>query len=407
MYIKKRKYMNQIKFILCKDTLIIVFVLNIYLYLWSTAVLAQSVFQMQTVNGTPAFDAVVNYCGQKWGEYLNSSVPIKVKVYYANLFGQTLGITIPNGRRDFLNAPIDSVWYPTSLANALAGVELNPGEDDMNIFIDNTANWYMGLDGNPPANKYDLVSVVMHEIAHGLGFLALSNIKNGEGSFGYIDESDLAPLVLSFPFPDLQGKYAIYSTFIENLSGQQLDDTLIFANPSLELAAQFTGNQLYFNGVNAVLANNNQRVRLYAPATFAFGSSLHHLDENTYPPSNPNTMMTPFIAKGESHLEPGPVALAILQDLGWSVNLDASVENMKHNNFTVFPNPATDYVYVQAYSPVIEPLHWEIVNVSGVVIQQGVMQNTSAPVMVTLHDLPAGLYFCRVGDAVEKMMVVK
>lgn len=368
---------------------------------------AQAVFQIQTVNGTPEFDAVVNYCGEKWGEYLNSTIPIKVKIYFMNLFGQTLGITIPNGRRDFPNTPIDSVWYPTSLANALAGVELNPGEDDMNIFIDNSANWYFGLDGNTPSNKYDLVSIVMHEIAHGLGFMALSKIENGLGSFGLVNSSDIAPLITSFPFPNLEGKYAIYSTFIENLAGAELDDTTIFANPSPELATQFTNNQLYFNGVNAVLANNNQRVRLYAPSTFAFGSSLHHLNESTYPPGNPNSMMTPFISLGETEHEPGPVALGILQDLGWSVNLDASVENIKQNKFFLFPNPSSDYVFIQVYSPFIKPLQWEIINISGVLIKQGVMHNNSQPIIISLHDLSSGVYFCRVGDMVQKMTVVK
>lgn len=383
--------------------------LFLFLILFGLAVQiqAQAVFQIQTVNGTTEFDAVANFCGQKWQEYLNSSVPIKVKIYYVNLFGQTLGITIPNGRRDFPNAPVDSVWYPTSLANALAGVELNPGEDDMNIFIDNTANWYFGLDGNTPSNKYDLVSIVMHEIAHGLGFMALSKIESGLGSFGWINSSDIAPLITSFPFPNLEGKYAIYSTFIENLAGDELDDTTIFANPSPELATQFTSNQLYFNGVNAVLANNNQRVRLYAPSTFAFGSSLHHLNESTYPPGNPNSMMTPFISLGESEHEPGPVALGILQDLGWSVNLDASVENIKQDKFYLFPNPSSDYVFIQTSSSLIKPLWWEVVDLSGIVIKQGVVQDTSQPISISLHDFSSGIYFCRVGDMVQKMMVVK
>lgn len=368
---------------------------------------AQSVFQMQTVNGTPSFDAVVNYCGQKWGEYLNSSVPIKVRVYFANLFGQTLGITIPNGRRDFPNAPLDSVWYPTALANALAGSELNSGEDDMNIFIDNTANWYFGLDGNTPPNKYDLVSVMMHEIAHGLGFMALSDINNGEGSFGYVEQSDIAPLVLSFPFPEQQGKYAVYSTFIENLSGQELDDTTIFLNPSVALATQFTSNQLYFNGTNAVLANNNQRVRLYAPSSFAFGSSLHHLNESTYPPGNPNSMMTPFIGPGETEHEPGPVALGILQDLGWSVNLDASIDNVSQSPWMVFPNPAREYVFIRPQFVLKSSYSWELVDVSGTVCRQGTIHQSTEPIAISLHELAAGVYFFKIDNLTQKILITK
>lgn len=383
------------------------YVWMIFYFLIIVNIHGQSVFQMQTVNGTPAFDAVVNYCGQKWGEYLNSSVPIKVKVYFANLFGQTLGITIPNGRRDFPNAPLDSVWYPTALANALAGTELNPGEDDMNIFIDNTANWYFGLDGNTPSNRYDLVSVMMHEIVHGLGFMALSDINNGEGSFGYVEQSDIAPLVLSFPFPEQQGKYAVYSTFIENFSGQELDDTTIFPNPSVALATQFTSNQLYFNGTNAVLANNNQRVRLYAPATFAFGSSLHHLNESTYPPGNPNSMMTPFIGLGETEHEPGPVALGILQDLGWSVNLDASIDNVSQAPWMVFPNPAREYVFIRPQFVLKSSYSWELVDISGTVCRQGTIQQLSEYIAIPLYELAAGVYFIKFDNLAQKILITK
>ncbi|MBE2247730.1 MAG: T9SS type A sorting domain-containing protein [Candidatus Competibacteraceae bacterium] len=310
--------------------------------------MGQSTFQIDVVNGNAEIDAASTYCEAIWGEYLNSNVPIKIKLYYANLSGSTLGITIPNGRRDFPGAPIDSTWYPTSLANALAGYELNVGEDDMNIFMDNSANWYFGLDGNTPSGKYDFVSVLMHEIAHGLGFMALTKIEGGQGSFGYITPIDLAPLIFSFPFPNLEGKYSVYATFMENLSGNHLDDTSLYQNPSNALASQFTSNQIYFNGSFSYVANNNQRVRLFAPSTFEFGSSLHHLNESSYPAGNPNSMMTPYIAAGESHHHPGPVAIAMLQDMGWSVNTDASFEDVSEiQPVQVFPNPASTFVFVQ------------------------------------------------------------
>ena len=44
----------------------------------------------------------------------------------------------------------------------------------------NNINWYYGIDSNKPANTIDLLSVVMHEIGHGLGdFFKLMN----EGRF--------------------------------------------------------------------------------------------------------------------------------------------------------------------------------------------------------------------------------
>lgn len=359
------------------------------LLLISFSSFGQSTIQIDVVNGTQQVEDAAAYCSNIWSAYLNSSVPIKITLYYVNLSGSTLGITIPNGRYNFPGALIDSVWYPTTLANALSGTELNPNEDDMNVFIDNTVAWYFGLDGNTPYNKYDFVSVLMHEIAHGLGFMALSKIENGEGSFGYITPTDLAPLVFSFPFPDLAGRYAVYSTFIENQAGELLSDSHTFHNPSTELAAQFTSNQLYFNGSLAKLANNNQRVRLFAPANFEFGSSLHHLNESTYPPNNPNTMMTPYISAGESQHHPGPVAIAILQDLGWSVNADVSLENeMGVHSIKIFPNPAVSSIHIYADQYLANETI-EIFNMQG---QRLLSQAFSEQLYLSLADWADGVY---------------
>lgn len=43
------------------------------------------------------------------------------------------------------------------------------------MFNSNT-NWYYGIDGNPPSTKYDLISTVLHEIGHGLGFSRLCTL---------------------------------------------------------------------------------------------------------------------------------------------------------------------------------------------------------------------------------------
>src|SRR5262245_1231443 len=108
---------------------------------------AQATFSFTNTGTTPQMDSAIAYAGNIWGQYLISSVPIKIHLYYINLFGATLAITIPNGERDFSSAPVDSVWYASCLANSLEGIELNPGEDDINIFFDNNVTWYLGTDG--------------------------------------------------------------------------------------------------------------------------------------------------------------------------------------------------------------------------------------------------------------------
>ena len=63
------------------------------------------------------------------------------------------------------------VFYPVALAEKIAGKSLNTDlEGDLVLTINSSVNWYMGTDGQTPKTKYDLVTVVLHEVCHGLGF---------------------------------------------------------------------------------------------------------------------------------------------------------------------------------------------------------------------------------------------
>jgi hypothetical protein len=86
-------------------------------------------------------------------------------------------------------------------------------------------------------------------------------------------------------------------------------------NPSPALKTQLTGNLLYFNGpvVNSYLSAG--RAKIYAPSTFEVGSSIAHLDEETYKTSD--ALMTPFISRGEAIHNPGMLVRSMLGDMGW------------------------------------------------------------------------------------------
>lgn len=325
-------------------------------------------FAFTNTGTTPQIDSAITYAGNLWGQYINSSVPIKIHVYYMNLFGTTLAITIPNGRRDFPSAPVDSVWYPSCLANAMEGVEINPGEDDMNIYFDNTHSWYFGTDANCPGGSYDFVTTLLHEIGHGLGFLSLSKLDGDTlGSFGFITSADLAPLVTTFPFPNLQGKHSIFSHYMENVGGQSIVDTSLFPNPSNILGSQFKSNGIYFNAPLAVAQNGGTRVRIFAPTLYAEGSSMEHINESTYPPTNPNTLMTPYEGMSEEHHSPGPLNIAILEDIGWNVN-HIGLENVLSDlRMVVFPNPVGDQSFLRV-DETLENELLEIIDMSGRVV---------------------------------------
>ena len=191
--------------------------------------------------------------------------------------------------------------YPVALAEKIAGRNLNDDlQGDMRLTINSTQPWYLGTDGNTPVGKYDLVTVVLHEICHGLG---IYDSFSTDGTIGWYG---------STPW--------IYDTFIENNSGNKLTDTLKFKNYSAALKSELTGGQLYFNGplLTKYCQLNNYsilRAKLWAPSKWDPGSSISHLDENTTLPVN--FLMTPAIDFGEAIHNPGKYTFSILGDLGW------------------------------------------------------------------------------------------
>ncbi|MBN1888840.1 MAG: DNRLRE domain-containing protein [Thermoflexales bacterium] len=242
-----------------------------------------------------AFDYAVSI----WASQINSSVPIVINACWTTLEPGVLGYGGAPYRRNFTNAPRSSTWYPVALANALAGYDLNGSNAEINVGYSSEFNWYYGTDGNTPSDRYDFASVVLHEVCHGLGFSGSMEVSGGLGSWGSNGDPD------------------IYDRFTENGSGQSLLDTGLFPNPSTALAAQLTSGNLYFDGPNANAANGGARPKLYAPGTWSQGSSYSHLDEIFN--GTPNALMTYSLGRAEANHSPGPIALGLLKDVGWTI----------------------------------------------------------------------------------------
>lgn len=241
-----------------------------------------------------AFTFAVNI----WGGLLNSSVPISVNACWASLASGLLGHAGARSViRNFTGAPMANTWYPVALANALSGTDQNGTTAEIEAgFASSSINWYFGTDGNPGSSQYDFVSVVLHEVGHGLGFLGSMSVSGGQGSWGSL------------------GSPNVYDRFTQNGSGQSL--TTSFPNPSAALATQLTSGNVYFSGTNANAANGGTPVKLYAPGTWSPGSSYSHLD--TIYDGTVNALMTYSLSSGTPVHDPGPVTLGIFKDLGWN-----------------------------------------------------------------------------------------
>lgn len=267
---------------------------------------AQAVeFILNSTGFTPEAQTSFQQALDIWEPLIDSSVPIVVNASFEPV--PQSNVLAAAGTLDFFNstdfgAGIPGTYYPVALANALAGIDLNQNQADITATINSNVNWYYGIDPNIPAGQTDFVSTVLHEIAHGLGFLGSASVNNdGLGS-------------LLFDAP------VIYDRFVVNGSGQSIIDTSLFPNNSPELASQLQSNNLFSNGDNANAANGGSNPKLYAPDLWDEGSSYEHLDQATYAvPGNPNSLMTPFDI-GAAQREPGPITLSIFEDMGYSVN---------------------------------------------------------------------------------------
>jgi hypothetical protein len=136
-----------------------------------------------------------------WGSLLTSTVTIRVRATFDPLTpcGSRLGLLGSAGplaaAANFPGAGIADVFYPIALANRQHGSDLDPTQDDIiahfNSDVDNSTclgstSWYYGLDHRHGSNL-DLLVVVLHELAHGLGFLSFVDVSTGQQFNGLTD----------------------------------------------------------------------------------------------------------------------------------------------------------------------------------------------------------------------------
>ena len=81
------------------------------------------------------------------------------------------------------------------------------------------------------------------------------------------------------------------------------------------------GIKLFWYGLEAAEANGGKDnfILLWAPEEFTTRGSVAHLDEHAYPSGTSNELMSPWTRPGEVSHEPGPIVLAMLSDMGWTV----------------------------------------------------------------------------------------
>jgi hypothetical protein len=229
-----------------------------------------------------------------WALNFKSSVDINVNATWSKSANDdVLGSARPGSYfADFTGAPDSTLWYPSALANSLAGKDLDRDNPEIIIHVNSSANWNQRGDDKPSNIEFDLESVILHEVAHGLGFLS-TNVYDKLFDYGSIDQ----------PTP--------FDAYIQTPDGRRLAD---MPSPSLELGKTLI-SPLYWIGENGKRVNGGEKIKLYTPTIYDAGSSISHLDETTYTKSGLDSVMTPNLEAGEVFHQPGPLLLAMMEDL--------------------------------------------------------------------------------------------
>ena len=212
--------------------------------------------------------------------------------------------------RDYAYLPRSATWYPAALAGKYKGAPMSASAEIVARF--NTAlddgscgfprALYYGLDAAPPAGAIDLVSVVFHELGHGLGFQTFvdgaSGARKGDGSGAYDD------VYMVYLSDGSTGKTWTSMTDPERAASATNSGNLVWSGP----AAAAKAPSVLVGGLGP-----GGKPRLYAPSTYAAGSSLSHWDTAL----SPNELMEPTYTSAIHDLL---VTGELMQDIGWGAS---------------------------------------------------------------------------------------
>ncbi len=264
---------------------------------------------------TPESIAAFEYAVGLWEQMLTSDVPIEVKATIMSLTPGVLGESSFQAiNKDFGSSDPTyqiATWYPIALANRLNGSDLT-GQHDINVYItqNDDVDFYYGTDGNCPDDKYDFVTLVLHEIGHGLGISTSCRLNGPQAFYGYWNNSQDQ---VFFPL--------IYDKFITDDQELSITDFDIGLPATTQFLQYLESNDLFWNSNSSA-----DGAKIYAPDSYDNGSSISHLDDDQYTGTS-NALFSPTLDLSEAIHDPGAIGIAMLNDIGWEASLITGIED--------------------------------------------------------------------------------
>ncbi|MEM7049633.1 MAG: hypothetical protein AAF604_08240 [Acidobacteriota bacterium] len=239
---------------------------------------------------------VFNQAGVILSNFLDSNVEIIVRSNFDPLFCDAqfaqlglAGAALLNS--NFPGADRLDTWYHVALANRLTGRDLDPNPPEgsvghdvfarFNTLLDSDDNclggtdWYYGADANAPFGTLDLLQVVLHEIAHGIGFSNFVDERDGTSPL------DLPDIYTVYTFDTTTNEHWDTMTEAERVASAINTGNVVWDGPHVTAATGFLTSG----------ADGQGRLRFFTPNPVAFGSSISHWIDT----ASPDLLMEPSI----------------------------------------------------------------------------------------------------------------
>ncbi len=251
-----------------------------------------------------------------WGDVLDSDVEIFVaadfKLLPCSAQGALLGFAGPNcSHMNFIGAPFADTLYPAALANKLFGADLCPADSgcacpdadisatfsaSLDVGCSGVGSWYYGLDGQGSDGQLDFVTVFLHELGHGLGFLTYVDLATGKKLQDLDDHfmRNLEEHASGLTWQQMSFNVQRKASAIDNFGLHWIGPDTVESGSGLQMGRDEATGHVY----------------MYAPETLQLGSSVSHFDISVYP----NELMEPFYTGPNHDIE---LAAKVFVDVGW------------------------------------------------------------------------------------------
>jgi hypothetical protein len=257
-----------------------------------------------------------------WGAALTSGPTITIRASWAALpcttSSGTLGSAGNAGNiwREFPGG-VPGFWYGNALANAISGVDRNGSSVELNAQFNmnlgtsgclDALHWYYGLDNNHGSRGIDLVSVLLHEFGHGLGFQSYTNTTTGQQAGG--QQAGFFPSIFDrYLFDNATGKSWTQMTDSERVASAINVGHLVWNGPRVLTDVPM----VLTSGVDG-----SGRPFMYTPNPVEQGSSVSHWDMSL----TRNQVMEPNISNDLFHsiAPPQDLTMSLMRDIGWTSN---------------------------------------------------------------------------------------